>query len=284
MDPPCFLCISGSCLRFRSSSSGVITSTANDSVKYVRSLYRRRVRYGERAFVAEGLRTVEEALKTGLRPTFIFHTSAVLASARAVAIVSQSGQRGAHVSIVSEPVMAAMADTVTPSGILAVLPMPAAGVPPRSQWVLILDRVRDPGNLGTILRAALAAGVDLAVTTAGTVDVYSPKVVRSAMGAHFSLNLWVDQDWTAVGNALSGLQVLIACPERGAPYWEIDWRRPTALVIGGEAEGVAAEAEQLASGFVTIPMRSGVESLNAAMAASVLLFEAARQRFRASLA
>ena len=262
----------------------MITSTANNSVKYVRSLYRRRVRCGERVFVAEGLRTVEEALKAGMQPAFLFHTSAVLGSPRAKALVSRAGERGARISVVSDSVMAAMADTVTPSGILAVLPMPAASFPPPSHWVLILDRVREPGNLGTILRAALAAGVELVVTTGGTVDVYSPKVVRAAMGAHFRLNLWVDRDWTEAAKALSGLHVLVASPQRGASYWEVNWCQPTALVIGGEAEGAAAEAEQLATGYVTIPMRSEVESLNAAMAASVLLFEAARQRFQASLA
>jgi TrmH family RNA methyltransferase len=262
----------------------VITSTTNDRVKYVRSLYRRQVRYGERAFVTEGLRAVEEALKAGMQPAFLFHTPAVLGSPRGMAIVSQAEGRRVRISVVSEPVMAAMADTVTPSGILAVLPMPAASFPPPSHWVLILDRVRDPGNLGTILRTALAAGVELVITTAGTVDVYSPKVVRSAMGAHFRLNLWVDQDWTEAAKALGGLHVLVASPERGAPYWEADWRLPTALVIGAEAEGAAAEAERLATGYVTIPMRSEVESLNAAMAASVLLFEAARQRFQARLA
>jgi TrmH family RNA methyltransferase len=262
----------------------VITSTANESVKYVRSLYRRRVRYGERAFVAEGLRTVEEALKAGMRPAFLLHTSAVLASPRAAAIVSQAVARGVRVGVVSDTVMAAMADTITPSGVLAVLPMSASNFPEPSHWVLILDRVRDPGNLGTILRSALGAGVELVITTSGTVDVYSPKVVRSAMGAHFRLKLWVDQPWGEVQKALGGLDVWVASPEGGDPYWRVDWRRPTALVIGGEAEGVDAEAEQLAAGHVTIPMRSEVESLNAAMAASVLLFEAARQRFQASLA
>jgi TrmH family RNA methyltransferase len=139
--------------------------------------------------------------------------------------------------------------------------------------------LRDPGNLGTILRSALAARVQLVLTTAGTVDVYSPKVVRAGMGAHFGLNLLVEPPWPAVEEALHGLHVLVATPRQGTPYWQVDWRQPTALLIGGEAEGISAKAEKLATGYAKIPMAERVESLNAAVAASILLFEGARQRF-----
>ena len=258
--------------------SGIITSTTNDHVKYVRSLYRRRIRYGERVFVVEGLRAVEEAFKAGIQPVSLFHTPAVLDSPRARWILSQAEEWRVTSKAVSEPVMSAMADTVSPSGMLAVLPMPEPCMPASLDWALILDNVRDPGNLGAILRSALAAGVEWIITTTGTVDVYSPKVVRAGMGAHLRLRLWLDQPWSKVQRVLSGLQVLVASPQDGSPYWKADWRRPTALVIGSEAEGVAPEAKQLATGHVTIPMRSDVESLNAAVAAGVLLFEAARQR------
>lgn len=259
-------------------SSGIITSTANDHVKYVRSLCRRRIRYGERVFVVEGLRTLEEALAARIQPLLLFHTPSVLDSPRAREILSQAAGRGVTSIAVTEPVMSAMADTVSPSGILAVLPMPQPSMPTALDWVLILDNVRDPGNLGTILRSALAAGVGWVFTTTGTVDVYSPKVVRAGMGAHFRMRLWIDQPWSEIHKVLAGLQVLVASARDGSPYWQVDWRRSTALVVGAEAEGVRPEAEQLATGRVTIPMRPNVESLNAAVAASVLLFEAARQR------
>ena len=257
----------------------IITSVANESVKYVRSLHRRRVRYQEQAFIGEGLRTVEEGIKAGIQPVFLFHTAAVLDAARARCILSQAEGQGVQIRAVSEPVMAAMADTVTPSGILAVFPMLWHPTPHPLTWALLVDGLRDPGNMGTILRSALAAGVESVITTMGTVDVYSPKVVRAAMGAHFRLNLWLNQTWRAVGGALQSLQVVVAKPQGRISYWEVDWRRPTALLIGSEAEGPSAEAEKLATGYVTIPMCKEVESLNAAVAASVLLFEAARQRF-----
>ncbi len=259
----------------------MITSTANDNVKYVRSLYRRRTRYKEQLFVAEGLCTVEEAIQAGVQPAFLFHTPAMLALPRGQLVLSRAEERGASVRAVSEPVMSVMADTVTPSGILAVLPMLRCSIRRPLTWVLVVDGLRDPGNLGTIVRSALAAGIELVITTSGTVDVYSPKVVRTAMGAHFRVNLCVDQPWRAIRNTLGGLHVLLAKPGEGSPYWEVDWRQPTGLLIGGEAQGAGPEAEELATARVTIPMHEYVESLNAAVAASILLFEAARQRFHA---
>ena len=229
-------------------------------------------------FVAEGLRTVEEAIKAGVQPAFLFHTPTMLDVPRANQVLSKALERGVDVQAVSEPVMAAMADTVTPSGLLAVLPMPASHIPQPLTWTLVLDGLRDPGNLGTILRSALAAGVEWVATTPGTVDVYSPKVVRAGMGAHFRLALSVDQPWRTLAETLVGMSVLLADAHQGSPYWQVDWRQPTALVIGGEAEGAAPAAKRLVIGHIMIPMRQDVESLNAAVAASVLLFEAVRQR------
>lgn len=259
-------------------NSSMITSTTNESVKYVRSLHRRRRRYREQSFIAEGLRTVEEAIKAGIRPAFLFCTPATLEQARACVVISKAENQGVQIKAVSEPVMAVLSNTVAPSGILAVFPMVECSIPHPLTWVLVVDRLRDPGNMGTILRSALAAGIELVVTTRGTVDVYSPKVVRAAMGAHFRLKLCVNQPWQMIENSLGDLRVLLSKPGKGSPYWEVDWRLPTALWIGGEAEGASAEAKGLATEAVTIPMCEGVESLNAAVAASILLFEAARQR------
>jgi TrmH family RNA methyltransferase len=218
----------------------------------------------------------------GVQPAFLFHTPAMLELPRARLMVSQAEASGVRVKAVSEPVMAVMSDTVTPAGILAVLPMYEPSIPQPLTWALVVDRLRDPGNMGTILRSAHAAGVELVITTRDTVDVYSPKVVRAGMGAHFRLNLCLNQPWRMIEDTLAGLNVLLAKPREGNPYWKVDWRQPTALWIGGEAEGVSAKAKRLATGAVTIPMYEDVESLNAAVAASILLFEGARQRFDAS--
>jgi TrmH family RNA methyltransferase len=256
----------------------VITSTANDSVKYARSLHRRRTRYREKAFIVEGLRAVEEAIKADSVPALMFCTPEVLGQPRSRTLVLRAEQVGTEVKVVSEQVMKVMANTVTPSGLLAVLPIVQCSVPRPLTWVLVMDRLRDPGNMGTVMRSALAAGVELVITTKGTVDLYSPKVVRAAMGAHFGLKLCLNQSWQAIEDILQGLRVLVADPRQGCPYWEVDWHLPTALWIGGEATGASPQGKKMASSYVTVPMREGVESLNAAVAASVLLFEASRQR------
>jgi RNA methyltransferase, TrmH family len=252
----------------------VIASPANERVKYVRSLYRERVRSREKRFIIEGVRLVEEALLAGVRPVLAFYTQRLLSSERGSALLAQL-QQDAHVVVeAAEPVMAALADTVTPQGVLAVVPEPQLPWPEHG-LLLVLDGLRDPGNAGTILRTAWAAGLSGVAATAGTADLYAPKVVRAAMGAHFHLALKQSLDAVALQQLLHGRGVFLA-DGQGTPYWLADWRGDRALVIGGEARG-----SELAAAFagerVNVPMVPGVESLNAAIAAAVLLFEARRQ-------
>jgi TrmH family RNA methyltransferase len=254
----------------------VITSKANQKVKYVRSLYRKSVRQRERRFVVEGVRLVEEMWKTGQEPVFVFYSVGISGDGRAEALLEGLGSSGAEVQSVSEEVMRAMADTRTPQGILAVAAFPElkAG---ESHLSLVLDGLRDPGNLGTILRSAEAAGVGEVLTVVGTVDVFGPKVVRGAMGAHFRLPIRADRGWDEIRGRLEQRQVLLADAQGETPYYEVDWSEPSVLIVGGEARGPGAEARRWCTGTVSIPMRTGVESLNVAVATSILLFEAARQ-------
>lgn len=259
----------------------MITSKTNRKVKYVRSLYRRPVRQRERRFVAEGVRLVEEMTKAGQEPVFVFCGPGISADARALALVEKLRSSGAELESVSEDVMRAMADTRTPQGILAVASFPEldAGKPHLS---LLLDGLRDPGNLGTILRSAEAAGVGQVIAMRGTVDIYGPKVVRGAMGAHFRLPIMADCSWSDVGSVLEGRQVLLADARGDKHYYEIDWSQPSVLVVGGEAHGPGVEARRVRTDTVSIPMQAGVESLNVAVATSIILFEAARQSRGAS--
>jgi RNA methyltransferase, TrmH family len=141
---------------------------------------------------------------------------------------------------------------------------------------LILDAVRDPGNVGTILRSARAAGVDAVFCAHGTADPYNDKVVRAGMGAHFAVPLRV-ASWEMIADALHGISRVYLADARGeVVYTRADWSHPVALIVGGEAEGASDAAKKIATARVSIPMRGGAESLNAAMAATVLLFQAAR--------
>ncbi len=255
----------------------MITSVANEKVKYVRSLYRRRIRYRERGFVIEGVRLVEEAFRAGIGPALLFYSEGIVAvpGGRELLVEAQTGET--PIFAVSEGVMKAMADTVSPQGILAVVPFVELVPPSHPSLSLVVDRLRDPGNLGTILRSANAAGVEQVILAPQTVDIYNPKVVRGAMGAHFRL-LIEALSWPEIVNALAGVQILLADVRADRAYYEVDWTRPSALIIGGEAYGASREAKGLATATIAIPMHGGVESLNAAVAASVILFEAARQR------
>ncbi len=251
------------------------TSLANERVKYARSLHRERVRTRDGRFIIEGTRLVEEALAAGARPVFSFYTERLAGSGRGQALLAQLAQAGGPLIAVSDEVMAAASETVTPQGVLAVMPIPAMPWPAEG-LVVVLDSLRDPGNAGTILRTAWAAGATGVVTTRGTVDLYAPKVVRAAMGAHYHLALRAGLDAPGLSELLSGRRALLATLE-GRPYWEVDWPSDCALIIGGEARG-SEVAASLATEQVTIPMAAGVESLNAAIAAGVLLFDALRRR------
>jgi TrmH family RNA methyltransferase len=258
--------------------SGMITSLKNDKVRTVRALQgRRRVRQREHRLVFEGVRLVEEAVRAGVPPAFTFYTESAGADERAGRLLESLREMSVPCHAVSEPVMAACSDTETPQGVLAVLPIPNIPRPEHPTLTLILDQVRDPGNLGAVLRTALAAGVEQVLLTPGTVDPSNPKVVRAAMGAHLRLPV-VAPGWEAVVEAATGCDVWLAAAGGDTLYTAVDWTRPVALVVGGEATGAGERAWTLAQGQAFIPMNAGVESLNAAVATAVLLFEVVRQR------
>lgn len=247
----------------------MITSLQNPRVKLVRALQdRARTRRQEGKIVLEGVRLVQDALAQGHLPDFIFYTPD--AEALLPAAVAQTEP-------VSAEVMRHMSDTQQPQGLIGVFALPQLALPQSPQRVLILDNVRDPGNLGTILRAAGAAGAQAVLLSPGCVDAYNPKVLRSGMGAHFRVAL-AALDWPAIADYCAALDVYLADSSGDLRYDQVDWTAAWALVIGSEAHGAGAQAQQMARARVYIPMHADTESINAAMAASVMLFEAQRQR------
>lgn len=256
----------------------MITSLANEKVKYARSLRRRRQRTREGRLLVEGVRLLEEAMRAGCIPALLFFQPERAEAPRAQALLAQARAADVPCFAVGEAVLRSLSEMVTPQGIVAVVPQPQLQPPAASSLVLVLDRLRDPGNLGTILRTAAAAGVDEVLLGPGTVDPYNSKVVRAAMGAHFRLPLAVSLGWPGIAERLSGLSVWLADAQGEQAYDAVNWCRPAALIIGGEAAGSSDQAVALAHGQLRIPMRGDTESLNAAVAAAVFLFEAARQR------
>lgn len=256
----------------------MITSPQNPKIKSVRALQSSsKERRAAQAFVIEGVRLLEEALAAGWQAELVLYTAGLEGRARAV--LEGFAARGCLLEEVSAAVLRAASDTETPQGLLAVVRQRPLPPPDPLHFAFIPDSVRDPGNLGTMLRTAAAAGVATVFLPPGTVDAFAPKVLRAGMGAHFRLPLQV-VTWEAIAAQvqIAGLQVYLAAAEGGLPYTQADFRAPLALLIGGEAAGAGPQGQRLAQTRVHIPMPGGSESLNAAIAAAVLLFEVVRQR------
>jgi TrmH family RNA methyltransferase len=142
---------------------------------------------------------------------------------------------------------------------------------------LILDRIADPGNLGTMLRTAWAAGVEAIFLTRGCVDPYNPKVVRAGAGVHLQVPL-VQAEEEEILEKLGEIDLWLAEKGEGSAYSDVDWQKPCALIIGSEAHGAGKVFRSKVQNHVHIPLREGVESLNAAIAAGIILFDIVRQR------
>ena len=258
----------------------MITSVHNPKIQTIRTLQSHsKARREEGAFVIEGIRLAEEALLATWEAQLVLCTTHL--DSRGQSVVEGFSARGVPVEQVSDRVFAAISETETPQGLLAVLKLRALPLPATPDFLLILDGVRDPGNLGTILRSAAAAGVQAVLLSPGSADAYAPKVVRAGMGAHFRLPIR-QLSWEQIKATLDpspvGLRVYLAEATAGIPYTQADFRSPLALVIGGEAVGAGQQAVSLTTEKVHIPMPGGSESLNAGVAASILLFEVVRQR------
>jgi len=256
----------------------MITSTNNSKIKLVRSLQgRRRTRSNVAAFIAEGVRLVEEAVSVQWPMAFILYDETL--STRGQELIADLKHRSvAEVIAITPQLMSDISDTETPQGILAVLERKLLPLPNSPTFVVIADQIRDSGNMGTLLRTAEAAGADAFLLSSGTVDAFSPKVIRAGMGAHFHLPIQ-NKPWQEMQTYLKGLAVILADSAGGIPMWEVDMRQPCALLIGGEAFGASRSGEAFATQRVTIPMRGRTESLNAAIAAGILIAEVLRQRY-----
>jgi TrmH family RNA methyltransferase len=258
-----------------------ISSTHNVRVQEVRALLNQKsARTESGCFVVEGVRLAEEALASGRRPTHAFFSKAV--SERGLKLIDQLNQQGVEVFELSEGVMEALSATESSQGILLVMQQSEEGELAPTDFVLVLDQIRDPGNLGTILRSASAAGVKVVFLPPATADAFAPKVVRAGMGAHFRLSIrnaeWAEIVQYCKQTCQPPLRMLLAESGGGQDCWHTDLKTPLALVIGGEADGASLEARLAMDGLIYIPMPGEFESLNAAVAAGILIFEVVRQR------
>jgi TrmH family RNA methyltransferase len=265
----------------------MLISPHNPRLARIRALLeKKKARDDEQAFVVEGVRLVEEAQAAGWQPELVLYSAQL--SERGLQVIQNFRQQGAEVWEIAPGLMDTLTRTETAPGLLAVMPIRRLPIPETLSWALITDNLRDPGNLGTLLRTAAAAGVEAALLSPGTTDAFAPKVMRAGMGAHFRLPIYhlswdeirafCKQPRSAGSDSASHLRVFLAEAARGSACWDTNLRQPLALMVGSEAEGASPQALALADDFINIPMPGLSESLNAAIAASILIFEIVRQR------
>jgi len=260
----------------------VITSSSNERLKHAR-----RVRDGrERNLIfVEGERLIEECLQSSLKLTACFH--APDPNQRAQRIIAEMARRNCPLYPTADAALETVGDTVNAQGLIALaertesnfdqmLSAEGSGAP----LIIVLDSVQDPGNLGTIVRTAEAAGASGVVTLKGSVDAFSPKALRSSMGSAFRLPVaqGVGREELLAGVHAAKLRVVATAAGGERIYSDYDWRRPTIVIFGNEARGVGQELLERCDECLRIPLRGPVESLNVAAAAAAVLFEAARQR------
>jgi len=259
----------------------MISSIQNLKVKLVRGLLAsKKDREENRSFIIEGVRLAEEAIRTELRPSFVLFSSQL--SSRGREILDKLSGQNCEIEEITPELMDRISDTQTSQGILMVLPSIETQPGNSYTFVLALDMVRDPGNMGTLLRSAAALGVDAVILTPESADPYSPKVLRSAMGAHFKLPITTMSPVEILAYCKTfnspALEILLADSEKGRICWEEDLTRPMCVVIGGEAAGAGNNLRKIADNSCRIPMLETTESYNAAIAGSILMYEAYRQR------
>lgn len=254
----------------------MITSRQNPKIKQIRKL-NSGSKYRSQAglFTVEGIRILEEAQWSAAKPDWVIYTEDL--DQRGNQLLEEYQAQQIPCEPVTPEVLKAASETKTPQGMLGVFPLISLPLPPAPNLLVILDSLRDPGNLGTLMRTSLAANADGLLLSPGSVDPYSPKVVRSAMGAHFNIPFFT-ATWPEIAALTQDLTILLAEMDRGASLWDTDLTCPVAILLGSEAHGPSDEARTLATTPVHIPISSSVESLNAAVAGAVLLFEVNRQR------
>ena len=277
----------------------LITSVNNQRVKDVANLKQKKYRTESGTFFAEGLRAVQEAVEYA-EVTDLFFTAAEEEKLHDILIKTK--EKGARLYKADDKVMAKLSDTKTPQGVLAVIRIPeqsllklrpgawqrktekqcqSAGIEiDNNAPVIILDRIQDPGNLGTIIRTADAVGALGIILLEGCVDAYSPKVVRASMGSLFHLPVVQDvfPEEALTWCYRHGYEPAATAMQGAANLYKADISKKMAFIFGNEANGVSEELQAAAETRLFIPMAGQAESMNVAMAAGIVLFEGLRQR------
>lgn len=261
-----------------------ITSTANAKVKELVSL-RKKKKYREESgcYLVEGSRMFGEADPAAVRAIYV---TAAFAAKEAAALAAVAQPAGVRPIVLADPVFQYAADTRTPQGVLCVLQQQTYTLEQLltrpNPCLLMLEGLQDPGNVGTILRSGEGAGIAGVILSRDCADIYNPKTIRATMGSVYRVPFVYVDDFCAAIDTVRDRQIRTYAThlDGAAVYDALDYAGPCAFLIGNEGNGLSAAAAARADALTKIPMLGRVESLNAAIAATILMFEAARQRRR----
>lgn len=259
-----------------------VTGLQNPVVKAAAELKQKKYRTQNGLYLAEGLRTAEEAVAYKAVETLFYVATD---DERSMRLLEDAAAQNIKLVCVSENVMKKIADTETPQGIIAVCKMrqpKLENLLASGKMLLVLDRVGDPGNIGTMLRTADAAGIGGLVLLKGCADIYAPKTVRSSMGSLFHIPVLSgvsEQEFVSAAKK-AGYDLLVTCLDGADNLYKADLSGRIAFVMGNEAGGVSETLLEKADKRVYIPMAGRAESLNVAMAAGIVMFEALRRKVK----
>lgn len=258
--------------------NNILTSTQNPLVKQVRKLHRSKEREKQNLLLIEGTNLVEAACHADYKLDIIFYTEQWQQNHQPLCRII--AEQEVRVEFVSPEVLKAIATTVNPDGVVAIAPRPITEPAPTLKSIgLALERLQDPGNLGTIIRTAAATGVDGLWLSADSVDFYSPKVLRASVGQWFRLPVVTNQNLFQLveQQRQQGVQIIATTSKATKTYWDVDFTRPSLILLGNEGAGLSSELIDLVDVQIKIPLLNQVESLNVAVASGLLLYEAQRQ-------
>jgi TrmH family RNA methyltransferase len=257
----------------------------NPQVKYVRRLANHHFRDKEKKFLIEGLRFVEEAINSTWPVEMLVYSKKIMDNPRAEHLLKTAGFRNVSLLEMEEKDFGELAETATPQGIIAVATQRGQSLEDLKTGdgpalLVLVDGVQDPGNLGAIVRSADAAGAGGVILLKGTADIYNPKALRATMGSIFHLPVIQGVSAQDILFYLKqrGIKTVAGDPHGSRLLFEIDLKVPCALVAGSEAGGIGENLKENVDDLARIPMPGRAESLNVAISASIMLYEALRQR------
>lgn len=250
-----------------------ITASSNKTYKFIKSLTTKKGRTESGCYSVEGIKSVGEAIASGERLRLVAVNEAL--TEKCAEALREAQKRGIDIYAVSDKLFAAMCDTKTPEGIMCVVEMRRDNAAVCDGMYLYCDGVADPGNAGTLIRCADAAGAGGVVFSAGSVDIYNPKTVRATMGSLFHMPVYTDRDGKFADKMKKlGYRVIAgALTSDAKDYRQVQYPKNTVIVVGNEANGISEEVLAKSDETVIIPISGKAESLNAAVAGSILMYE-----------